>query len=263
MFTSPGAIAINTPFCTIYWYGIILATAFLVGQIVVISIANKKYNDKNFTDNLYEIAFWTLLGGILGARLYYVLLSSHYYMMHPIEIIMFQQGGLSIHGGLIGGIISSFLYCKKHSIEFFKVADLYALGLPIAQAIGRWGNFFNSEAFGSPTNLPWGVFIPENERPLIYHSYQYFHPTFLYESLLNIIIFLILFFIIKRFTKTKNGILFFSYLILYSFARIFTESIRIDSVLDIYGIPVAILICIITIVISLKFIQYINSKNEQ
>ena len=159
MFASPGAIAISTKYFTIYWYGIILACAFLVGQWIIISVANKEYKNEKLCDTIYELAFWALLGGIIGARLYYVLLSFSYYMQNPLEVIMLQNGGISIHGGILGGVIATYIYAKKHNIDFLKFADLYALGLPIAQAIGRWGNFFNSEAFGLPTNLPWGVFI--------------------------------------------------------------------------------------------------------
>ena len=198
MFTSPGAIAINTAHITIYWYGIIMAVAFLVGQFLVVAISKKEYKEENIFDTLTDIAFWALLGGILGARLYYVLLSLFYYAKHPLEIIMLQNGGLSIQGALLGGIIAVLIYTKKTKTEFFKYADLYALGLPVAQAIGRWGNFFNSEAFGLPTTLPWGIFIPETLRPEVYRMHEYFHPTFLYESLWNIFVFLILFFVIKK-----------------------------------------------------------------
>ena len=258
MFTSPGAVAINTPHITIYWYGIIMAAAFLIGQFFVVIFAKKEYKEENIFNTLTDIAFWALLGGILGARLYYVLLSSSYYIKHPLEIIMLQNGGLSIQGALLGGIIAVLIYTKKTQTDFFKYADLYALGLPIAQAIGRWGNFFNSEAFGLPTSLPWGVFIPEALRPNAYNMYEFFHPTFLYESLWNIFIFLILFFVIKKHFFKNKGVVFFSYLILYSLGRILIETIRVDSVLNILGIPVAVWACFITIIISVVFLKKIT-----
>ncbi len=260
MFVSPGAVAIQTPFFTIYWYGIILALAFVFGQFIVLKIAKKEYNDTQIQENLYELAFWTLLGGIFGARLYYVILSLDYYCLHINEIFFFQQGGLSIHGAIIGGLISGIVFCKIKQLNFAKYADLYALGLPLAQAIGRWGNFFNSEAFGLPTNLPWGVFIPVNNRPFLYEFNEFFHPTFLYESIWNIFVFLILYFVIKKYFFQKKGVLFFSYLILYSIGRIFTESIRIDSVLNIAGIPIAILVCIFTIIFSAFCLLFIFKK---
>ena len=155
MFTSPGNIAISCEYFTIYWYGIILAIAFIVGLLVISSVAKKEYQEEQIVNNVFEIAFWVLLCGILGARLYYVILCANYYSSHLLEIFMIQNGGLSIQGGLIGGILAGLIYCKKHKLSFLQYADLYALGLPVAQAIGRWGNFFNSEAFGTPTNLPW------------------------------------------------------------------------------------------------------------
>ena len=263
MFTSPGAIAIQTPYFNIYWYGIILAIAFLTALFIVVNIAKNEYSeDKKIPDTFYDIGFWVLLGGIFGARLYYVLLSPNYYLSNLKEIFMIQHGGLSIHGAVLGGIIAGAILCKIKKMDFFKYADLCALGLPIAQAIGRWGNFFNSEAFGLPTNLPWGIFIPENARPTMYASFEYFHPTFLYECIWNILVFLILFFVIKKFFFKCHGIAFFAYLILYSLGRIAIEFIRIDSVLNILGISIAVWASILTIIISIIFIIFISKKNN-
>ncbi len=256
MFTSPATIAFETPYFTIHWYGIVLAVAFLVGQFVVMKISKKEYNDNQMLENLADIAFWTLLGGVIGARLYYVLLSFDYYIHNLHEIIMIQQGGISIHGAILGGVIAGLIYCKVKKLEFFKYADLYALGLPVAQAIGRWGNFFNSEAYGLPTNLPWAVFIPPISRPDAYLDYEFFHPTFLYESLWNILIFLILYFVLKKVAFNKHGVLFFSYLLLYSIGRILIEYIRIDSVLNVLGLPIAIWASLIIIYISLSFLIF-------
>jgi len=262
MFTSPGSIAISCEYFTIYWYGIILAVAFTVGLFTVSAIAKKEYQDEKIVNNVVEIAFWVLLCGIISARLYYVILCADYYSMHLSEIFMLQKGGLSIQGGLLGGIIGGFICCKKFKLNFLQYADLYALGLPIAQAIGRWGNFFNSEAFGRPTSLPWGLFIPQQNRPYIYEFDEYFHPTFLYESLWNILVFLILFFVIKKYCFQNRGVIFFSYLILYSIGRMFIELIRVDSVLNILNVPVAIWVCFITIGLSYFAIKKIRSTNS-
>jgi len=261
MFTSPGSIAIETPHFTIYWYGIVLAIAFVVGLISATKIAKKMYNDPKAADVVCDSSIWTLFAGIIGARLYFVLLSFSYYSKNLDEIFYLQQGGLSIHGAIIGGLIGGGLFCVVKKIDFLKYADVYALGLPIAQAIGRWGNFFNSEAFGSPTNLPWAIFIPKNNRPLGYSEFEYFHPTFLYESLWNIFIFLVLYFVLRKVFSDKKGALFFSYLILYSIGRILIEFIRIDSVLNIMGIPIAVWVCVLTIIISIVFlIKILNQK---
>ncbi len=250
MFASPGAIAISTGVFTIYWYGICIAVAFLAGQFVVIKTANKEYKGEKLAEIIYSLAFWALLGGIIGARLYYVVLNFQYYFSNPAEIIMLNHGGISIHGGILGGIVTTLVYAKKNSVDFWKFADLYALGLPIAQAIGRWGNFFNSEAFGLPTTLTWGVFIPRELRPFAYRTSEYFHPTFLYECIWDIFIFFILYFLIKKYFFQNKGVLLFSYLILYSVGRIMIEFIRIDSVLNILGLPVAIWVSLIIIAIS-------------
>ena len=112
-------------------------------------------------------------------------------MRFPTEILAIRHGGISIHGAILGGLIGLFIFAKRHKISALKLCDISALGLVIAQAIGRWGNFFNSEAFGSPTEMAWKLYIPGQYRPIPYTNYEYFHPTFLYESILNILIFII------------------------------------------------------------------------
>lgn len=242
----------------VYYYGITLAIAILVGVIVANYIALKEYFVYNIIPN---IATSVIIGGIVGARLYYCFLNYSLYIKNPIEILMIREGGLSIHGALIGGIIVLFYQAKKHNIEFLKLCDICSLGLPIAQAIGRWGNFFNSEAFGYPTDLPWKMFIRQPLRPDKYFNYEYFHPTFLYESLLNIVIFIILYKLILKRYKNNHGIITAWYLILYSAVRIFTESFRVDCVKYLYNIPVPILISVILIVLSAIFIL-IKKENK-
>ena len=228
MFTSPGNVAISCEYFTIYWYGIILAIAFIVGLLVISSVAKKEYQEEQIVNNVFEIAFWVLLCGILGARLYYVILCFNYYSSHLLEIFMIQNGGLSIQGGLIGGILAGLIYCKKHKLSFLQYADLYAFGLPVAQAIGRWGNFFNSEAFGRPTTLPWGVFIPQQNRPYAYEFSELFHPTFLYESVLNFLLFLFLYFFILKRYKSHYGIISGAYLTIYAILHMLIEPLSLD-----------------------------------
>ncbi len=247
MFTSPGEIAFRIFNFPVHWYGIVMAIAILTGLFVIFSIQKKYYSHipKDFT---LDLSFYLIISGIIGARLYYVLLDYGYYVNHPKEILALWHGGLSIHGCIIAAIAVCWIYIKKHNYNFLEIADLYVFGLIIGQAIGRWGNFFNSEAFGGPTNLPWKLYIPISNRPVELSSYEYFHPTFLYESLINLFIFFILFFIFRKVAKGKNGLVFFSYLILYSIGRLFVEGIRIDSILDIGVFPVAQVVSIIFIV---------------
>ena len=143
------------------------------------------------------------------------------------------------------------IFSKRHKLSALKLADVSVIGLSIAQAIGRWGNFFNSEAFGGPTNLPWKLYIAPQYRPIPYQSCEYFHPTFLYESILDLGIFVLLFFAVKFNKCGKDGNLALIYLIMYSIVRIFVETFRIDSVLYIYGIPVAIIVSVAIIIVSL------------
>lgn len=258
MFASPGEIAFNIGFVSIHYYGLIMAFSLMLGVLTANKICCKFYNEIN-PEVIYDIAPHIIIGAIIGARAYYCLMSATYYVKNPIEIVQLWQGGLSIHGAIIGGLIFGIIYAKKHKLPILKLCDIFSYGLILGQALGRWGNFFNSEAFGRPTESFLKLYIPIYKRPIEYLGIDYFHPTFLYESILDICIFLILFFIIRKISKNKDGIIFFSYLILYSIARIIVEQIRIDSVLDIYGIPIAQIISAIIILISTFAIFKINN----
>lgn len=259
MFTSPGEIAFRVFDFPIHWYGIIMALSIFTGLSVIYAI-QKKYHSHIPKDVTLDLAFYLIIGGILGARIYYVILDFPYYFKHPQEIIALWHGGLSIHGCIIGATIVCWIYLKRNKYNFLEIADLFSYGLILGQSIGRWGNFFNSEAFGSPTDLPWKLFIPLNDRPLEYYNYEYFHPTFLYESIINIIIFIILFFGIKNIPSIKKGTIFFSYLILYSVGRLFIEGIRIDSILDIGKVPIAQVVSVLFILIGTIGIIHLSKK---
>jgi phosphatidylglycerol:prolipoprotein diacylglycerol transferase len=251
MFVSPGAVAFQYGAVTIYWYGIIMAVAFTIGLFLILKIAKKKYNSTEVEEHIYNLSFYALPGAIIGARLYYVLLNLDYYSLNPLDIIMINKGGLSIHGAIIGGFLSGIFYTLKNKLNTLMYADLFAFGLIIGQAIGRWGNFFNSEAFAGPTNLPWKLYIPMQMRPEQYVTDSFFHPAFLYESIWNIFVFCILYFIIWRKYCDKNGTIFFSYLVLYSIGRLLIESMRIDSVFNIMGIPIAQYMSVLLIIIGI------------
>lgn len=247
---SPGDIALQIGPLTIYWYGIIMATAFVAGITTCYKIAKKYYPNVDL-EKFSDLAFYILIGAILGARLYFVIFNWDYFTTNPVEIPMIWNGGISIHGAILGGFIAGFLFVKKHTMSLWMYADIFAFGLPIGQTIGRWGNFFNSEAFGKPTNLPFKLYIPQINRPLGFENFEYFHPTFLYESIWNIFVFIILFFIIRKKFQSNYGGIFFSYLILYSIGRILIESIRIDSIYNPMGLPIAIWASIIMIIIGI------------
>ncbi len=170
--------------------------------------------------------------GIIGARLWFVAFSWELFRDDPGSVLRFWEGfsGLAIHGAIFGGLVAIYLYTKfrkQAKASFLQGTDLFVSVLPMAQAIGRWGNFTNYEAYGEPTNLPWKMFVPRAYRMPGYESFEYFHPTFLYESMWNICVFLVLISVMTR--RKRHGIVTGLYMILYSIARYFIEPLRLDS----------------------------------
>ena len=259
MCTSPSQILFTIFGVNIYYYGVIMALAISVGVLISDWIGTKYFALKKET--IIDLAPYLIIFGILGARLYYCILNYDFYLRFPTEIIAIRHGGISIHGAILGGAFGLWIYSIRHKLNFLKLCDVSAIGLSIAQAIGRWGNFFNSEAFGSPTNLPWKLYIAPQYRPIPYQDVQFFHPAFLYESILDVIIFVILFAITKSGKIKKDGNLALIYLILYSIVRIFVESFRLDSVKYILGIPVAIFVSVGIIIVS-AIVLFINNKER-
>lgn len=248
MFSSPSQVICTVFGVHIYYYGVILAIAIMVGTLFSDYIAEKFYNLRK--EIVIDLAPYLVIFGIIGARLYYCLLNYDFYLRFPTEILAIRHGGISIHGAILGGFIGLLIFAKRHKIAVSKLCDISAIGLILAQSIGRWGNFFNSEAFGRPTDLPWKLFIAPQYRPIPYMENLYFHPTFLYESLLDLGIFVILFIILKNNLHKKDGNLALIYLILYSLVRIFVENFRIDSVAYIHGYPIAIVVSMGIILMS-------------
>lgn len=261
MFCSPASIAFSIYNIDIHWYGIIMSLSILFGLLGIIQIA-KKYFQEISEDNICDISFLLIIVGLVSARIYYVLADWQYFYKHPFEIPAIWNGGISIQGAIIGCVIAFIYYSKKKNLNFFRYADLFVFGLVIGQIIGRWGNFFNSEAYGLPTNLPWKLYIPYSSRLIEYKSFEFFHPTFLYESISSILIFIILYLMLVKQKQRKNGIIFCSYIILYSIVRIIIEGIRIDSVLNICGIPIAQITSTLLILISIIGLYFILGKDK-
>ena len=252
---SPGEIAFYIFNFPVYSYGIILAFAVFLG-VCTAEILAKKFSDvpeNFFVDNSPAV----IITGIFGARLYYCIVNYPYYIHNPLEIFDIRQGGLSIHGMLIAGIITFYFLAKKYRVNLLRLLDVLACAVILAQSAGRWGNFFNSEAFGYPTGGNWGVFIPVSQRPVEFLNYELFHPAFLYESFLDLVIFAVLIFILRR---TRAGCTFFWYLILYSVVRIFVEYFRIDSVLNIGGFPIAQVVSVLLIIAGVIGLKTVNCK---
>lgn len=255
-------VAFNLFGFPIYWYGIIMASAIFVSAFV----ANKLFNQINpelKKDTIISIAPVLIVFGILGARIYFCMLNHTYYLSHPLEILDIREGGLSIHGALLFGIISLLILAWKKKISALKILDVLACTAFLGQAVGRWGNYFNSEAYGLPVKSQnWGLFIPESSRDAQFFDYSLFHPAFLYESILDLAGFVILLFVLKKFGRKYLGLVFSLYLILYAFIRFVVEQIRVDSALNIGTFPIAQLVSVLMLVCGFigLFIIFVRAK---
>lgn len=203
----------------IYWYAIMIVTAMIMA-ILVLKIREKKFNIK-FSD-IIDLCIYVLPISIISARIYYIIFSLEDYISSPSQIFNFRSGGLAIYGGIIGGLITCYVFCKKRKIDFVELIDYVAPSLAIGQAIGRWGNFFNIEAYGTITTMPWRMGIYE------LGEYIEVHPTFLYESIGTLILFIIL---INIKNRKFLGQIACTYLIGYGFIRMLIEGLRTDSLM--------------------------------
>lgn len=243
----------------IRWYSILLLTGMIVAMSLFIK-EGKRFNiSKDFTFNL---AFWVIIFGIIGARLYYCIFNFHLYKDNLINILKIWEGGLAIHGGIIAGFITLLIYTKKYNVNTFKITDMAVVPLLIAQAIGRWGNFFNSEAHGAATTLMKlkELHIPDKIIEGMKINGVYYHPTFYYESLYCIVGFLFLL-ILRRYKYLKRGQLTCIYMMYYSVGRFFIESLRTDSLM--FGaFRVAQIVSVILFVIGLGAFMIIGRKGR-
>ncbi len=251
----PDPIFLNLGVVKIHWYGFLMVVGGLLALWIVIRLARQ---EKIKADQIVDLAFYWLVFSVIGARLYYVLYAWEYYRENLWDIVKVWEGGLAIHGILIGGFLAVLYFVQKNKLNFWRLADLIVPGLALAQAIGRVGNYFNQEIFGKPTDLPWGIPIEALYRPAQYLNNEYFHPTFLYESLGNLIIFGILITLtclkIKGKVNWPAGVLFGGYLILYSIQRFCLEFLRIDYSPVIFGVRWAMVFSGLIIVGSLILI---------
>ena len=226
MFASPGSIAFQVGPLVVRWYGILMATAIVVGLWLGHRQARKEGLP---ADDIISAGQWAILAGLVGARLYEVAFNWDYYGQYPSKIIAVWEGGLAIHGGLIAGPLVGALLAWKKQIPILRSLDVTGPAMVLGQAIGRWGNFFNEEAFGRPTNLPWKLYISPPHRPAGFAQFDYFHPTFLYESLWDFAVFLSLIVWLRPVLRNRPGALFFCYVGLYSIGRFAIEALRLDS----------------------------------
>lgn len=226
-------------------YGLILVLAVLAAATVAWFEAKRK--DKT-VGTFLDVLLVALFGGLVGARVYHLVHQWQFYSRNLLDAIKLWQGGLGIYGGILGGVVAIFIYTRVKKLDFLKWLDIAAVGLPLGQAIGRWGNFANREIYGLPTNLPWGIYIaPGNRLPELIR-FSRFHPLFLYESIWNIGVFLAVLIVAKKFgsPSLRKGELFALYLGLYSLGRFWLEFLR-PEVWRVFGLPVAQIIAVVTI----------------
>jgi prolipoprotein diacylglyceryl transferase len=222
------------PFALRY-YGLFIALGVaLATWVAARELARKGYDGVLALDAL----FFVVPLGFVGARLYHVLTDYELYANDPFPgVFEVWNGGLGIYGAVIGGFVGGLIFARIRGINPLMLADAAAPGLVLAQAVGRWGNYFNQELFGRPSNLPWAIEIAPENRPVGFKDVEAFHPTFLYESIWDILVALVLLFVARRFAnRLKNGDIFLLYVSLYSVGRFFVEALRIDPAFLIGGL---------------------------
>ncbi len=221
------------------WNGLLLAFGISTGALLAAWEAKRRDYDPEI---IYYLFLPLLICGTIGARIWYIFtpplssiqlgLTTHYYLSHPLDAVAVWLGGFGIPGALIGGILALLFFVRKEKISFLEMADILAPGLALAQAIGRFGNYFNQELYGLPTNLPWKIFIEPAYRLAGFENVEYFHPLFAYEMIFNFANMIFLLWLAHRFSeKIKAGYIFFAYLGVYSIGRFFLEYLRLDAAL--------------------------------
>ncbi len=229
MFTSPGPELFQLGPFALRWYGLLIALAVLIGLNLSSWLARQRDLEQGLISDLLPIL---VLAAVIGARIYYVAFEWRNYQGAWWEAFAIWRGGIAIHGALLAGTIAVILFCRWRRQSFWDVLDVLVPSVALGQAIGRWGNFFNSEAFCVPTDLPWKLFIAYPQRPAVFADADYFHPTFLYESIWNLLVFALLMTLFlqgrKRRINLPAGALSCVYLLAYSLGRVWIEGLRID-----------------------------------
>ncbi|EAA0228615.1 prolipoprotein diacylglyceryl transferase [Listeria monocytogenes] len=249
-------VAIQIGSISVKWYGVIIASAVVITLLLALSEANKRKMDKEI---IVDLLIWAIPISIISARIYYVIFEWDFYKNNLGEIVKIWHGGIAIYGALIGAVLTAIIFSRIKKISFWQLADVVAPSLIIAQAIGRWGNFMNQEAHGAETTRSFleSLHLPDFIINQMYIDGAYYQPTFLYESLWNVLGFIVL--LIIRRTKIRRGELFLGYVIWYSFGRFFIEGMRTDSLM--WGdFRVSQVLSLLLIVLSIGIIIYRRMK---
>jgi phosphatidylglycerol:prolipoprotein diacylglycerol transferase len=250
MFAALNPIALQLGGLEIHWYGVIIAC----GVLLAVWLAMKESVRRGISDDhILNLVLWALPFALIGARTYYVAFEWPYYSQHPSEIIAIWHGGIAIYGALIASVIVFLIYCRVKWLPAWLVLDIAAPTVMIAQAIGRWGNFMNQEAFGAKTTLAYlrGLHLPEFIIQQMNISGAYRQPTFLYESMWNLVGFILIMSIRHHKGWFKQGEIFLSYVMWYAFGRFFVEGMRTDSLYLISGLRISQALSIVLFVVAL------------
>jgi phosphatidylglycerol:prolipoprotein diacylglycerol transferase len=216
------------------FYGIIL----MLGAVAGAWLATREAKRRGYEPEIvWDLLTYLLIGGIIGARIWHILtpppssgITAGWYFTHPLDALAIRKGGLGIPGAVIGGLVVLFFYARRHKLDFAEWTDIVAPSIALGQAIGRWGNFFNQELYGAPTNLPWKIYIDPQHRLAGFANVEYYHPLFLYESLWNLGNMFLLLWISRRYAdRLKKGDLFLIYLIVYPIGRFLLDFLRLDA----------------------------------
>ncbi|MRX72346.1 prolipoprotein diacylglyceryl transferase [Bacillus lacus] len=250
-------IALDLGVLQIHWYGVIIGLGALLGLLLAVRESERRGLHK---DTFVDLVLFAIPIAILSARAYYVIFEWDYYSQNPEQIPMIWQGGLAIHGGLLGAFITGAVFARIKKISFWKLADIAAPSIILGQAIGRWGNFINQEAHGGPVTREFleGLYLPEFIVNQMFINGVYYHPTFLYESLWNLAGFAVL--MLLRRANFRRGELFLTYIIWYSVGRFFIEGLRTDSLMITETLRTAQVISIVLIVAAVAVLIYRRVK---
>lgn len=261
MFAALNPIALRLGGLEIHWYGIIIASAVLIAVYLAMREATKRGIN---SDHILNLVLWALPFALIGARLYYVIFEWPYYSAHPDQIIAIWNGGIAIYGALIASVIVFLIYCRVEWLPGWLVLDIAAPTVMLAQAIGRWGNFMNQEAFGAPTTLTYlrSLHLPEFIIQQMNIGGIFRQPTFLYESTWNLIGFILIMSVRHHRGWFKQGEIFLSYVLWYSFGRFFVEGMRTDSLYLAAGLRVSQLLSIVLFVVALGLLIYRRSRED-
>lgn len=244
------------------WYSVLI----VAGIFLAIWLTRREFARRGYSPDLVDdFAYAAVPLGIIGARLYHVLTTLDVYLRDPLAALQIWKGGLGIYGAVIGGVLGVWLVSRLRRVPFAVALDCGAPGLVLAQALGRWGNYFNQEIFGPPTSLPWGLYVAPEYRPAIYAAAERFHPTFLYESIWNVLVGVLLLWCSRRFWRVwRPGTLALLYVAAYSLGRFALENLKVDDVLHLGPFRFNLLTSLIaTIIFGAWFLLWLRRAGTQ